>query len=152
MAGEQSVHEADFVHEKKTEGHADQPRRHSQSVVEPGEAIVRIGKRKNHRSGDEHHARNCSDSEYEQVRNRPFRIPDRRQNQQRNRRRTCEAVYQSNDERPRNLIHTHLAKMAIEPTERRLRRTVRMSFGIMPVRMSMDVIAVTVRMRMGGSR
>ena len=59
---------------------------------------------------------------------------------------------QPHNQRPHNLIHANLAEVAIEPAERSLRSIVRMSFGIVPMWVRMDVIAVSVRMRMAGSR
>ena len=59
---------------------------------------------------------------------------------------------QPNHERPQNLIHADLAKVAIEPAERSLPSSMRMSFGIVPMRVRVDVVAVSVRMRMAGPR
>ena len=150
MAREESVHKANFVHKKKTERDANQARRNAQSMVKPREAVVGIGKRNDHRSGDEHHPSDRADSKNQQIGHRPFRIPNRRKNQERHCRRPGKPVHQPHNQRPHHLVQPNLPEMAIEPPERSLRGCVGMSFGIVPVRVSMSVIAVTVRMRMAG--
>jgi hypothetical protein len=149
MVREKSIHEGNFVNYEKAEGQADQAGGDAQPSIEMREAIVGVGKRENHRSSDEHHACNRADPENEQVNNRPFRIANCGQDQQRDRCRASEAVDESYDERPHGLIEAEAAEMAVEPTERRLRRRVRMRFGVVLVRMSVNVIAVAVRVRMG---
>jgi len=149
MAGEQSIHEANLVNKEKTEGHADQAGSDSQSLIEPRESFVRVSKRQDHRSGDQHHSCNCPDPKHEEIRNCPFRILNCGQDQERDCGRTSEAVDEPHDERPHALIESNLAEMSIEPAQWRLLRRVRVSFGFMFVRMSMNVVAVTMRVRMG---
>ena len=74
MAGEQSIHEANFVNEEKPERQADQAGRDAQSSIEPRESLIRISKRQHHRSGDEHHSCNRSNPKHEKICDRPFRI------------------------------------------------------------------------------
>ena len=147
MAGEQSIYEADLVNEKKTECHADQAGRNSQAPIESRESLVRIGKRQNHRAGDEHHSCDGADTKHEEIRNCPLRIPNRGQDQQRDGGRAGEAVDKSDDEGPDDLIDTEPPKMAIKPTERRLLRRVRVGLRCVLVGMGMNVIAVGVRVR-----
>jgi hypothetical protein len=148
MAGEQSVHEANFVDEKKTERDADHARRNAQSLIEASEAFVRISKRENHGAGDEHHPGNRADPEDEQINNRPFRITNRGKDQQRYGGGAGEAMYETHHQRPHDLIEAQLAEMTVEPIQRRLLERVRMSFGFVLVRMRVNVIVVTVRVRM----
>lgn len=152
MAGEQSIHESYFINQEETKGHADQTGSNSQSLIKPRESFVRVGKRQDHRSGDQHHSCNRADPKHEKIRNRPFRILNCGQDQERDSGRTGEAVDESYDERPHGLIETNLAEMSIEPAQWRLLRRVRVGFGFMLVRMSMNVIAVTMRVRMGRRR
>ena len=81
MAREQSIHEPNLVDQEKTERDANQARRNAQPVVKPRETVVSIGKRKDHRSRNEHHPRDRADSKNKQVRYSPFRIPNRGKNQ-----------------------------------------------------------------------
>jgi hypothetical protein len=152
MAGKQSVHEPNFVNKKKAERHADQPGSNAQSPIEPRESFVCVGKRQHHRSGDEHHPSNRANPKHEEIGNRPFRIANRRQHQQRDRSRAGEAMDKSHDERPHDLIETEPAEMAIEPAQRCLLWCVWMSFGVVLVRMSMNVISMAMWVRMSEPR
>lgn len=118
MVGEQSVDKANFVNNEKTERHADQAGSDTQSSIETRESFIRIGKRENHRSGDEHHACNCADPENEQVNNCPFRIANRRQHQKSDSGRARETVHKSDNKRTHDLINAEPAEMTIEPAQR----------------------------------
>ena len=74
MAGEQSIHEANFVNEEKPERQADQAGSDAQSSIEPRESLIRISKWQHHGSGDQHHSCNRSNPKHEKICDRPFRI------------------------------------------------------------------------------
>src|SRR4029077_3078378 len=136
----------------KTERYADQTRSHAQSSIKGREALVRVGKRENHRSRDEHHSGDRANPENQQIDNRPFRATNRCEYQQGHRSGAGEAVDKPHHKRPHNLIETELAELAVEPVQRVLRWQMRMSFGFVPVGMRVNVISVAVRMRMARSR
>src|SRR5271169_1390820 len=152
MAREQSIYKADLVDKKKAERHADHAGSDSQAPVEPREPLVRVGKWKNHRASDQHHSCDGANAKHEEIRNCPFRIPNRGQDQQRDGGRAGEAMDKSYYKRPHDLIDTEPTEMAIEPAKWRLLQCVRVSLRCVAVGMGMNVIAVGMSMRMSCAR
>ena len=95
---------------------------------------------------DQHHARNRSYTKDQQVSNGPMNISNRREDQQRHRRRTCESVNHSHHERPKILIHPDPAKGPVQPTQRSLVGRVGMELGLVRMWMAMDVVSVAMGM------
>src|SRR5579864_2790624 len=121
MAGEQSVHEANFVNQKKAEAHADQAGGNSQSGAEPRKPSTRESERKSQRSRNEHHSSDGSYSKDEQIKQRPLWVANRRQNQQRHSGGTRQAVNEPHNEGPQRVVQAQPAEVAVEPVDRSAR-------------------------------
>ena len=110
VAGEKSVREADLISEKKTKSQTQQPGSESQPMRKSLVPATEEPEGGSNAHRNQHHAANGAGSEDEQVNNRPVRIADGGENQQRYRSRTSESVNDAHDQRTQLLIETDVAK------------------------------------------
>ena len=80
--------------------------------------MARISEWDRDRGGNEHHSRDCTDAEDEEVRYGPARLANRGEHQQGDGGRARKAVDESDHKRAENLIHAQLSESAIEKSER----------------------------------
>jgi len=146
MGCEEAVHHAHLVGNQQPKSQAQQTRSQFQLagnvVVSPGHHC----ERGSDAHSDDHHAGNGAQSEDQKISNRPVGIPYRGKNEQSHCRRARQPVDNTYRQRPDMLVQRHLRECAIQRCQRRLRRRVGMDFRSVGVGMSVDVIAMGVRM------
>ena len=148
MAGEDAVHVAHFVNDENAESHAEQAGGDAENAVHARESLLRIFERHGNGRGDQHHAGDSPHAEYQQVGDGPARVANGGEHQQRHRRRAGQPVNQSHRQRTQRLIQTELAENAVHPADGCGFGSVAMLFGIVPMHMAVNEIAMNVRMRM----
>ena len=147
MAGEDAVHVAHFVNDENAEGHAEQAGGDAESAVHARESLLRIFERHGNGRGDQHHAGDSPHAEYQKIGDGPARVANGGEHQQRHRRRAGQSVNQSHRQRTHSLIQTELAENAVHPADGRGFGSVAVLFGIVPMRVAMNEVAMNVRMR-----
>src|SRR5206468_2001513 len=97
------------------------------------------------RDRDQHHPRDRADSEEQEVRHGPPGIPDRREDEQRDRSRPGEAVDDADHEWADDLVEPELSEPPVEPGLRRLILPVPVIARAVTMRVAVAVVAVAVR-------
>ncbi len=148
MACEGALDKADLVGQKDAERKAEEAAGNFQAMRK---AVTPAGHQLGGGSdaeGDHRHSRNRSQSEDQQIGKRPARIGDCRQNEQSHGSGACKAVNDTHDQGAQVPVETEPSKKGVQPMERGLIRQMRVSFGQMTARMRMDILAVSVGVRM----
>src|SRR6266581_3599163 len=109
MPGEQSVDEPDLVDEEQPEHEAQEAGGEPQVPVDPREPPGRIQEGRRDGDGDQHHSDDGSDSEEQEVRDGPPGSLNDRENEQRDGRRSRQAVKQPDDQGPGKVVATAIS-------------------------------------------
>ncbi len=115
--------------------------------VDMRESLRCVHKRRGNRGGNQHHPHDRPTSEEQEVRDGPPWVLDRREHEQRDRRRSGEAMNDANDQRPDDLVQPETTQPPVEPGLWRLIVGMSVISRPVPVRVAMRVVAMAVHVR-----
>ena len=118
MIGEETADKTDLVADKEPETQTEEARPNHEASIEPSEFITGERKRQGERGGNQHHSRDGSSAENQQVKNRPSRITNRAQHQQSHSGGTCQAVNDADDQRAQRVKKTQTPRRSKQPIRR----------------------------------
>src|SRR6266851_6872233 len=115
MIGEETAGEAYPVTNKEPETQTEKTGSHHETAMEPREFMPRKGKRQGERGGDQQHPANRADTENQKIENRPFRIVNGAEDEQRHGGGTCEAVNDAHEQRAQHVKKSQPRKESAQP-------------------------------------
>ena len=145
MAGEEAVDETHLVDDEEAEDEADHTGSESHAAIEAREASLGELEGDGYGGGDEHHAGDGAEAENEKIQNCPARDADRGEDKKGYGCGACQTVDDAHGERADDVVETEAAEMAIHPANRSGCLGVPVRFGVVAVGMSVNVVAMAVR-------